>query len=620
VNIRKLQARLLPGTTLPRAALLLALIIPGYLLWSMRHLPALGTDSLIYHLTIPATWLQEGFLSPVDLPFHDSAAEHSPLLSQVLNYLLMALTGDDGLAWLVQPAALLLTAWLFFTSARLMGLSRAAAMPLAGLLLFFLPFLHSMQVVNNEMILTAGFALFACGLLLVRARPGRGTIFAAAGIALMLATKVVGVIYAAVALPLLAVTLWTRWRRTPAGRRRRLAWLGAAALALLLAGSFFYLRNWIAHGSPLHPAHIRIGGWTLFDGLYDASSLVSHGWSPKALWGMLVHDGARFAPKWFYGIPLWLGFAVCLATSLLRGRRRLGWARAAVGVAFPAAAVLLFFAFVPFWNQHRLLFPVYYALWLGLAGALGRAARLRPPLSGRVVKWALTVLALGLTGFLLWATGALGPAAVWAVLLLVPVAAWAGERARRRRARRPHLRLLIPAAAVLLAAVSVPFWYGGYRLRRERVRGRLYANLDIYREGLAWNMIGKLGRREGGLTVAYSGTPLVFPLFGPRLENRATYVPVSAADRPRPVEPEPGKGLERLLAEARRARPDAEFWLAELDRRKVGLLFLVDRPQTGGTAFELEVVRQNPDRFERLHSERAIHLFRVKPAPGRSRR
>ena len=121
MNIRKLQARLLPGTTLPRAALLLALIIPGYLLWSMRHLPALGTDSLIYHLTIPATWLQEGFLSPVDLPFHDSAAEHSPLLSQVLNYLLMALTGDDGLAWLVQPAALLLTAWLFFTSARLMA-------------------------------------------------------------------------------------------------------------------------------------------------------------------------------------------------------------------------------------------------------------------------------------------------------------------------------------------------------------------------------------------------------------------------------------------------------------------------------------------------------------------
>jgi len=56
-------------------------------LWNIRAIPSLSTDGLIYHLTIPAFWRQEGFLHTVDLPFHDGAAEHSPLFSETLIYL-----------------------------------------------------------------------------------------------------------------------------------------------------------------------------------------------------------------------------------------------------------------------------------------------------------------------------------------------------------------------------------------------------------------------------------------------------------------------------------------------------------------------------------------------------
>src|SRR5688572_19152434 len=119
------------ATTLRRrlalAGLLLALMVWGRTLWEMRHLPPLGTDSLVYHLTIPAKWLHEGFLAPLDLPFHDGAAEHAPVLTQAIFHGMMRLTGDDSLTALVQPAFLLVLAALFYASARLLGAGKPAA-------------------------------------------------------------------------------------------------------------------------------------------------------------------------------------------------------------------------------------------------------------------------------------------------------------------------------------------------------------------------------------------------------------------------------------------------------------------------------------------------------------
>src|SRR3954468_11332823 len=81
--------------------------------WAVRSMPSLSADSLIYHLTIPAYWTQQGFLHTVDLPFHDGAAEHSPLFTETIIYALMKVTGNDDLAWLVQPIFFLLLVLLF---------------------------------------------------------------------------------------------------------------------------------------------------------------------------------------------------------------------------------------------------------------------------------------------------------------------------------------------------------------------------------------------------------------------------------------------------------------------------------------------------------------------------
>ena len=121
-----------------------------------------------------------------------------------------------------------------------------------------------------------------------------------------------------------------------------------------------------------------------------------------------------------------------------------------------------------------------------------------------------------------------------------------------------------------------------------------------------------LGRDGRSLTVAYAGDPMIYPLFGPGLRNRVTYVPTSAADRPQRVELRKGEGLTRRLAQTRRAKFDEAYWLGELRARRADLLYLVDADNTGGVADELAAVRRNPGIFEALFEEERVYLFRVK--------
>jgi hypothetical protein len=124
------------------------------------------------------------------------AAEHSPMLSQSINYLLMRLTGDDGLVWWVQPAFLFWMDWIFFRSARLLGASKRLALVGTALMAIHFPFVDNATMTNNDLILASGMALSLYEMILTQRRLERGAAVAAGGLAMMLATKVIGVVYA----------------------------------------------------------------------------------------------------------------------------------------------------------------------------------------------------------------------------------------------------------------------------------------------------------------------------------------------------------------------------------------------------------------------------------------
>src|SRR5678815_2593419 len=111
----------------------------------------------------------------------------------------MRLTGDDTLAFFIQPTCFLLIVALLHQSVRLLGLQSSAARFLAALALLFPPFFYSSLAINSELVMTCGVALFVYGMLLTGSAKEAGWYLAAAGIALTFATKTVGVIYVSVA-------------------------------------------------------------------------------------------------------------------------------------------------------------------------------------------------------------------------------------------------------------------------------------------------------------------------------------------------------------------------------------------------------------------------------------
>jgi len=602
--------------------LLVSLSVVVQVLWESRWGLSLGTDSLIYHVTLPVRWLQEGYLAPVDLPFHDSAAEHSPMLSQSIIYLLMRWTGDDGLAWMVQPAFLFWMYWVFYRSTRLAGAGRRLALVATALVVLHAPFLDDVMVVNNDLILTSGMALAVYGMLLTQRRVERGAVVACAGFALMLATKVIGIVYAGAGLVVLVLVVWRQARLG----RREIRWRAMVLwmLALLLAGSASYGRNWWLYGNPLYPAAIRVGGVEVFPGLYDTQAMARHAWSLSMLQRMLLDGDDLYALQEPVSSILWMGMLVSALFLFLRRDTRTAAVRAAVCLALPALALLLYFLVTPFWREHRLLLPIHVILWVVFAHALASISVTDRHRIGLVVE-AVGLLGVAAVAWILW----FGPAWPPPVLAILASCLVFWKKRRRRGVasvspgdewngphRAPWLTpgrawLLGLATVAILVAASGPLWYPRYRAERNGLRPGAYEMLYAA-QGRAWNLVERLTGRQGGKTIAYAGTPIVLPLFGSRLQNQVCYVPVSPEDKPRPIENPTPDAISTLLALARRKTTDEAYWLEGLRRSGVDYLYLCGAQGRERIEPELRMVGHHRDRFELLFHEEAVFLFAVR--------
>lgn len=602
-----------PVNRVARGVLFLVCGILALAVFEGRFLPALGTDTLIYHLPTPATWLHEGFLSTLDFPFHDNGVEQSPMLTQMLFWVLMSITGDDGLVALVQPVFFCALGWLYFRSARLLGANQTLALVLTSGMLLFKPFVQNLMLTpaNNDLVMLTGCALTLYGLLLTRRERAKGLLLGAAGAALMMLTKAQGLIVTVIALPAFGPALWQELRG-PEGRWR---WkVPAAVLGIGCAGAAFFWKNLVQYGNPVWPGTLKLGGVTLFDGLFDYSVLVDHGWAWSAI-GPLVWDGMDEVS--FVSLPAsailwggWLGSAAL--TFHRRGVRARAWTRAACCLYFPLAVVVLVLATVPFYTEPRYMFPTFYALWLSVANALAQLIRLRRQgLSALLPAVCLLLVCVAVLPFVVHFASS---PVFWVVLVALGVAAWSLTPQLRRRYGK--LALAGVGGMCALLALLGPTWYPSYRAQRTELRADRYTTF-YPKHGWAWVGIDELSA-EQPLTVAYAGTPMIFPLFGPRLRNRVVYVPVSAEDKPQPVDFSdkpadlpPYLWAHQGVAVARRQVVDDAFWLEGLREREVDLLYLAADPFRGGIEAELGMIARNPQRFELLHAEGDTHVYRV---------
>ena len=547
-------------TLTTRISFTLCVVSFGLLFWNAHLFPSLGTDSLIYHLTIPAFWAQQGFFSTIDLPFHDSAAEHSPALAEWIYFFLLQWNKGDSLVWVVQPFFYLLMIRFFYLSARLLNNHRNSALLMATLLLYFPPFLTNAQYANNDLVMTCGCAWFLYGILYSRMRPHSGTLHAITGLCLMASTKYVAIIYLLAGLPLLFCVV-NRLRLSSCSRGSLI--LGGFLLSIVMAPPlFFYLKNILLWNNPIYPAEIEVGTWSIGQFLYNPTALISHNWSADNLSRMLLHaPEMEFGMHGSLGCLLWMGWVGALISWIL-ARHRKSWIPYYVAAGFPFLSIILFFWKTPFWSEHRLLFPVYYGLCLGLALTIGNVFRKQTVIPRSGVSW---------------------------ILLLV---------------------LLIVFISTLNTRMNRSFLAGQLIDESpDAIRNARYASTYPGLAG-AWNLIQEQ-TAENPSVIAYSGSAVIFPLFGNELQNSVHYIPISENDFPQQIHLSRGDDLYEKLATTRRNSFDRDYWIGQLKKQRVTHLILVNDLQRGGVAAEHQMIQTAPKHFRLLYEQKDVRVYRV---------
>ncbi|HEV7515652.1 MAG TPA: hypothetical protein VGR07_05065 [Thermoanaerobaculia bacterium] len=564
--------------------------------------PPLSWDSLMYHLTLTANWVQRHDLAPVFGAYPMNYYGYVPAAGSVWLWWWMAPAHGElyaNLAFLPQWALLALAAGAV---ARRLGARRS--WPLACFLVGMTPTVVRFAATQYVDIATAAWLLAATvfGLgWLRRADPG-AAVLAGAGLGLAAGTKVLGLIYGgalAAALLLLAVG-------RPDFRRRA----GQAALALVLAvclGGFFYLRN-VAHGvGPLALAcegvpHRPAPGLPRLPRPNSVAALphrmLGEGQLLRAFLGT-VDVRSPFVDLGLGPQALLVLFAVPALLFLPRGRRREG-AVVASQVLFEAAV----WTTIPYAASGHVLANVRYLLpAVGLAFASGVAAA--ESLGAGAAPLGLLTLALLAQDVLQLHTAipdglrpAIAAADVLAAALLLSPAL--------RLAVRRHARWLV-AAGVFAALAAVP----SFARFRTGDRARAFTEehtahvVTTARYAGAWAWLDRNGGAGTVDVVSSPDTFFVYPAMGPHLERRAIYVNVNASDL--------HEAAAYPLCQPRvDFSPDA--WLVNLRREEVRWLHLSRTPPFPFPQ-EAEWAGAQPELFALRYSDPNNRVYELQRSP-----
>jgi len=220
-----------------------------YALLSVVNLlvPPNNMDSLAYHLTRVAFWIQHQSLAPWPTPYLSQAA--FPPNAEIGSLWSMLFLHRDLLAGFTQWFSALATSVSVFGLAHGFGYSRRQA-GFAALLFMTLPMIV-LQSTTTQNDLTAAAMVTAMVFLLrlgLRTRHAGMLILSGAAMGLALGTKfTVVMVLPGFALGLAYIVL----SRKPRPIRMVLTWAGACAAGFVLLGAFIYVQNWRYYGSPI---------------------------------------------------------------------------------------------------------------------------------------------------------------------------------------------------------------------------------------------------------------------------------------------------------------------------------------------------------------------------------
>ena len=561
--------------------------------------PPLSWDSLMYHLPIVSTWLQDARIGPVFGMKPMGFYGYQPAGGAVWLWWWMAPSHSElyaNLAFFPQAALLALAVG---GVARELGARRS--WPLASYLILLAPTVIRFAATQYvDIYVGAGIAAATFfGLRWMREPRWGDALLAGAGLGLAASAKVLGLAYALALAPVVLVL--ASWARGTRGRRTAQA---AAALVLLaLLASVFYLQNIAAGAGPLGARCDQGPGMSSV----KVAPRIPRENTVADLWSEMI--GKHRLLDAFLGLTypgsLELGVGpqifLLLPALLLPLLLRREW-RGAVLVWSQIAVQVFLWVTVPYASSGHVFANVRYligALGLAFAGVLAWAERRGVP-----GPW-LTGIALALAIQDLLMLHAEMPRGVRLALaaldaLAVSLALWPGLRSFVRRRWKP----LAAAAAVLLIA-GAPY----LGERRVKDRGRAFLNeFTAHRTATrhfarAWHWLDHYGGNGNVAVVSQPVNYFVYPDMGTHLERRAVYVNVNrrnsknAADYP---------GCDP------RVDPDPQAWLQNLAAEDIRWVHLSRFPQIG-FAEEVVWMRARPDLFLLRYEDPTNVIFEFLP-------
>ncbi len=561
--------------------------------------PPLSWDSLMYHLLLSATWLQEKNLAPVFGPAPTNFYGFQPGNGSLWFWWWMAPSHSEF--WVNLGSAL---PWLLLglaAGAVARQLGAAKSWPVATYLTLLTPcILRFVGAQYVDLLVGAGIAAAAYFALLWLDEPRWGTaLLVGAGLGIASGAKVLALPYVlAFAGALLLAAAWRGGWRVRAGQT-----IAAILLASLLGG-YWYARN-LAYGAG--PLGLRCEGTAAgaeadrgerptiprpnsvldqFGAYLGSGQLIDAGLGvvrPQSL-------ELGLGPQLFLLLPLLL-----LPLGFPRGRRP-----AVLLIWSQIAAQAFVWATVPYADHGTIYANIRYldgAVALAWAGGVALLT-LRSVASRWIEGLALVLAVQGLLQL-----HAEMPRGVRLAMAVADVAlvALALSPALRLRLRLRARGLAVGGVVLILALAPILTAF------RAADRGRAMAyELTVHKTPIelfarAWSWLDRFG--EDG-TVALASSPLhyfVYPAMGPRLERKAIFANVNAADH---------ANVAEYPACDPRVDLDPQAWLANLAKHDVRWLHLMRYP---GTEYLPERTWADalPDRFTLRYEDDGSRIYEV---------
>ncbi len=547
------------------AAIILVAAVLGIWLVRLAASPIWDYDAIAYHLPFTAQFLQTGSIvappfGPLSGPIGYYPANLEVLSASVLSFGLP----DSYLnaANLIFAVFLVLAIWL---------IGRELAVPrtisaLAALAFVTVPVLFR-QIGTTKIDIPFTFLFAALILFLIRYLKRQylsDLVFFSAAAGLFVGMRYLGVPY--LMLPALAafVSFIVQFVR-PASRRQALAHLAVFLVVTAALGGFWYFRNLALTGNPVFPTPVRVGGFTVFEGLRpdfgaELSSLSLLAQAPRLNKTMLLREffnetGVLFAALAVFLPMLAVAFVLSWREKRLERRILFGALLAAVPIYF------FFYVAAPFTAIHFHQ-NIRYALPALLVGTLAVLAVVRAAAPSRLCTWyaaAVLAAAILLNSRLLW---------------------------------------MYPQPTFILGATpGSAYGHGDEFYRRLNT---FYGGSTPALNAMAWAD----EHVPVDAKIAYGGFDFHYPLYGPALRRDVDYIITRPCVRCNFYDLKSVGG--NIFAE-----PSREAWTQNL--RQYGKEYYVFFNQFHYREPEEQWLQEMPQRFELLYDREGAYIYRVKP-------